>query len=103
VDFSSPVYSNVSEVLVSGPASPAVSSVDDLAGKEVFAASPPAITKPLGAQPALHHGEQASCGDQDARRSSKTRSDRDGERGLIPLIVVDKHKADFWSSLPKSR
>ena len=36
VDFSSPVYRNVSELVVSGPASPAVSSVDDLAGKEVF-------------------------------------------------------------------
>ena len=36
VDFSAPVYRNVSELVVSGPASPAVSSVDDLAGKEVF-------------------------------------------------------------------
>src|SRR5262249_12261848 len=36
VDFSSPVYPNVSERGVPGPASPAVSSVDDLAGKEVF-------------------------------------------------------------------
>jgi ABC-type amino acid transport substrate-binding protein len=36
VDFSSPVYRNASEVLVSGPASPAISSVDELAGKEVF-------------------------------------------------------------------
>jgi membrane-bound lytic murein transglycosylase MltF len=36
VDFSTPMLSNVSVVLVSGPASPAISSVDDLAGKEVF-------------------------------------------------------------------
>ena len=36
VDFSAPLYRNVSEVVVSGPASPAVSSVDELAGKEVF-------------------------------------------------------------------
>ena len=36
VDFSSPVYPNVSEIVVSGPTSPAVSSLDDLAGKEVF-------------------------------------------------------------------
>src|SRR5215471_13264450 len=36
IDFSSPVYANVSELVVSGPASPAVSSVDDLAGQEVF-------------------------------------------------------------------
>jgi membrane-bound lytic murein transglycosylase MltF len=36
VDFSTPLVSNVSVVLVSGPASPAISSVDDLAGKAVF-------------------------------------------------------------------
>src|SRR6185436_8433728 len=36
VDFSSPAYRNVSEVVVSGPASPVVSTVYDLGGKEVF-------------------------------------------------------------------
>jgi len=36
VDFSSPLISNVKVVVVSGPASPAISSVDDLAGKQVF-------------------------------------------------------------------
>ena len=36
VDFSSPVYRNVSELVVSGPASPAVSSLEDLAGQDVF-------------------------------------------------------------------
>jgi membrane-bound lytic murein transglycosylase MltF len=36
VDFSSPLIPNVSVVVVSGPASPALSSVDDLAGKQVF-------------------------------------------------------------------
>jgi membrane-bound lytic murein transglycosylase MltF len=36
VDFSSPMVTNVSVVVVSGPASPPISSVDDLARKEVF-------------------------------------------------------------------
>jgi membrane-bound lytic murein transglycosylase MltF len=36
VDFSSPMLPNVSVLVVSGPASPALSSVDDLAGKQVF-------------------------------------------------------------------
>jgi membrane-bound lytic murein transglycosylase MltF len=36
VDFSSPMTSNVKVLVVSGPASPALSSVDDLAGKQVF-------------------------------------------------------------------
>jgi ABC-type amino acid transport substrate-binding protein len=36
VDFSRPVYSNVSEVVVSGPGAPALQGVEDLSGKEVF-------------------------------------------------------------------
>ena len=36
VDFSAAGMTNVSEVVVSGPASPKIASVDDLSGKEVF-------------------------------------------------------------------
>jgi membrane-bound lytic murein transglycosylase MltF len=36
VDFSSPLVPKVSVLVVSGPASPAISSVDDLSGKQVF-------------------------------------------------------------------
>jgi ABC-type amino acid transport substrate-binding protein len=36
VEFASPVYSNVSEVVVSGPSSPSIDKLDDLAGKEIF-------------------------------------------------------------------
>jgi membrane-bound lytic murein transglycosylase MltF len=36
VDFSTPMLPNVSVFIVSGPASPAISGVDDLAGKQVF-------------------------------------------------------------------
>ena len=37
VDFTNPTRRNVSEVVVTGPGSPAIASVDDLSGKEVFA------------------------------------------------------------------
>jgi membrane-bound lytic murein transglycosylase MltF len=36
VDFSNPVLSNVSEIVVSGPASQPIATVDDLSGREVF-------------------------------------------------------------------
>jgi membrane-bound lytic murein transglycosylase MltF len=36
VDFSDPVRENASNIVVTGPASPALSSLDDLGGKEVF-------------------------------------------------------------------
>ena len=36
VDFSKPTRTNVSEVVVTGPGAPAIASVDDLSGQEVF-------------------------------------------------------------------
>jgi ABC-type amino acid transport substrate-binding protein len=36
VDFSAPVYSDVSEIVVTVPSSPKIASIDDLSGKEVF-------------------------------------------------------------------
>jgi ABC-type amino acid transport substrate-binding protein len=36
VDFTSAAMANVSEILVSGPASPKIASLDDLAGQEIF-------------------------------------------------------------------
>ena len=36
VDFSTPLMKNVSELVVTGPKSPPIASVDDLSGKEVF-------------------------------------------------------------------
>jgi membrane-bound lytic murein transglycosylase MltF len=36
VDFSDPVFRNVNEIVVTGPSSPQLASLDDLSGKEVF-------------------------------------------------------------------
>ena len=37
VDFSDPVVAGVKEIVVTGPQSPALNTLDDLSGKEVFA------------------------------------------------------------------
>src|SRR5262249_24794102 len=36
VGFTDPVYSGVSEIVITGPQSPQIASLDDLAGKEIF-------------------------------------------------------------------
>src|SRR5262249_41359720 len=36
VDFTNPVFPNVSEIILTGPASPPITTVDDLSGKEVY-------------------------------------------------------------------
>ncbi|MNM87097.1 membrane-bound lytic transglycosylase F [compost metagenome] len=69
VDFTSPVYRNVSEVVVSGPDSPAVSSKPAVILKE----APEALE------------------DEDLIEMLNA--------GMVPLIVVDKHKADFWKKV----
>ena len=101
VDFSSPVYPNVSELVVSGPASPAVSSVDDLAGKEVFVRKSSSYYESLVALNQRFAAEKKPV--VIIKEAPETLEDEDliemVNAGLIPLIVVDKHKADFWKQI----
>jgi Bacterial extracellular solute-binding proteins, family 3 len=105
VDFSSPVYSNVSEVVVSGPASPAVSSVDDLAGKEVFVRTSSSYYESLIALNKRFAEEKKPA--VILKEAPETLEDEDliemVNGGLIPLIVVDQHKADLRVALGGSR
>jgi membrane-bound lytic murein transglycosylase MltF len=101
VDFSLPVVSNVSEVVVSGAASPAVNSVDDLSGKEVF------VRKSSSYYQSLVALNQRLAAQKKPgvilKLAPETLEDEDLiemlNAGLIPLIVVDKHKADFWKQV----
>ena len=101
VDFSIPVYSNVSEVVVSGPGAPALNSVEDLSGKEVFVRksssyyqSLSALNQRLAAQKkpgVIIKPAPEELEDEDLVEMANA--------GLIPLIVMDKHKADFWKQV----
>jgi membrane-bound lytic murein transglycosylase MltF len=101
VDFSMPVYSNVSEVVVSGPGAPALQGVEDLAGKEVFVRksssyyqSLVALNQRLAAQKkpgVIIKPAPEELEDEDLVEMVNA--------GLIPLIVMDKHKADFWKQV----
>ena len=82
VDFSNPTRSDVSEIVVTGPGSAAVSSPDDLSGREVFVRTSSSYhdsllalnerLKAAGRPPARH---QAGPGEPRRRRHP-----RDGER-----------------------
>ena len=101
VDFTSPLYRNVSEVVVSGPSSPTVSSVDDLAGQVVF------VRKSSSYYQSLMTLNQRFAGENKPpvmlKEAPETLEDEDLiemlNAGMIPLIVVDKHKADFWKKV----
>jgi membrane-bound lytic murein transglycosylase MltF len=95
------VYRNVSEVVVSGPASPAISSVDDLAGKEVFVRKSSSYYESLVALNQRFATENKSAAI--IKVAPETLEDEDliemVNAGLISLIVVDKHLADFWKQI----
>jgi membrane-bound lytic murein transglycosylase MltF len=101
VDFTSPVISNVSEVVISGPASPAPASLDDMAGKQVFVRKSSSYYESL-----LALNQRFAAAKKPAmiiKEAPEALEDEDLlemlNAGLIPMIVVDKHKADFWKQV----
>jgi membrane-bound lytic murein transglycosylase MltF len=101
VDFSSPVYPNVNEVVVSGPASPTVSSVDELAGKEIFVRKSSSYYESLVALNLRFATEKKPA--VIIKEVPETLEDEDliemVNAGLIPIIIVDNHVADFWKQV----
>jgi membrane-bound lytic murein transglycosylase MltF len=101
VDFSRPLYPNVSEVVLSGPASPAVKTLDDLSGKEVF------VRKSSSYYESLLALNQRFAAQRKPgvilKLAPEVLEDEDLiemlNAGLVSLIVVDKHKADFWKQV----
>ena len=101
VDFASPTYPNVSEVVLSGPASPDVSSIDDLAGKEVFVRKSTSYYESLVALNQRFAAQKRPP--VNIKLAPEELEDDDLvemlNAGLVPLIVMDKHKADFWKQV----
>jgi membrane-bound lytic murein transglycosylase MltF len=91
----------VSEVVVTSPASPAIASLDDLAGKEVFVRksssyyeSIVALNKKFAAEkkaPMLIKEAPETLGDEDLLEMLNA--------GLVATVIVDKHIADFWKQV----
>ena len=101
VDFAVAAMGNVSEVVVSGPASPQVTTLDDLSGKTVFVRKSSSYYSSLVALNSKFSA--AKKAPVVLREAPEALEDEDLlemlNAGLIPLIVVDKHKADFWKQI----
>lgn len=101
VDFSAPAYSDVKELLVSGPGSPEVSNVEDLAGKEVFVRKSSSYYESLTSLNQRFAAEKKP--EVIIREAPDTLEDEDliemVNAGLIPLTVVDRHIAVFWKQV----
>ena len=101
VDFTDPTRTNVNEILVTGPGAPAIASVDDLSGKEVFARKTSGYYQSLlalnekfkaqGKPPVVIQAAPENLEDDDLLEMVNA--------GLIPAIVVDDYLAAFWKKV----
>ena len=101
VDFTTPTRTNVSEVVVTGPGAPAIASVDDLSGKDVWARrdsnfyqSLVALNESLkakGKPPVVIRDAPGNLEDDDLLEMVNA--------GLLPIVVVDDYLAEFWKKV----
>lgn len=101
VAFTTPLYSDVKELLVSGPSSPDVKNLEQLSGKTVFVRRSSSYYESL--QELNARFAKASLPPVILQEAPEALIDEDLlemlNAGLIPLIVVDRHKALFWKQV----
>jgi membrane-bound lytic murein transglycosylase MltF len=101
VAFSTPTRTNVSQVVVTGPGAPAIATLDDLAGQDVFVRkggiydeSLTALNQRLqagGKKPVVITAAPDVLEDDDILEMVNA--------GLAPITVVDDYLAEFWSQV----
>jgi membrane-bound lytic murein transglycosylase MltF len=101
VAFSMPLARNVSEVLVTGPGSPAISSLDDLAGQIMHLRRSSSYWESIEAL-------NASFRERGLEAVRLVEADEHLEDedllemvavGILPYMIVDDHKARFWAEV----
>lgn len=101
VDFAAAVATNVKEVVVTGPKSPDLTSVDDLAGQTVplrksssYYAHVRALSDRLVAagKPAIEIQEMEEDLEDEGILEMV-------DAGLLPVAVVDRYKGNFWGQI----
>jgi membrane-bound lytic murein transglycosylase MltF len=101
VDFARPVWSDVSEIVVTGPQSPEIKTMDDLAGKDVFVRKSSSYYESLLALNARLHAEGKPPVHLTA--APEVLEDEDllemVNAGLIGVIVVDRPIAELWKQI----
>jgi len=104
VDFSEPGYTGVDEIVVSGPTSPPVKTIDDLSGKEIHVRRSSSYYESLKRL----DGRLRKEGKKGLKivPADEYLEDEDLlemiNAGLIPMSVIDSHKGRFWSQVFKN-
>jgi membrane-bound lytic murein transglycosylase MltF len=101
VAFSEPTYPDVRELVVTGPAAPEISSLDDLVGSELHLRPSSSYFEHMQAL----NAERVRQGKAPIplRPADEILEDHDlldlVNAGVLPAIVVDSHKAAFWAQV----
>jgi membrane-bound lytic murein transglycosylase MltF len=99
--FSDPTRTNVNEIVVTGPGAPAITTLDDLAGQEVFVRKASAYYEALTrlneqlkakGKPAIVIDEAPDVLEDDDVLEMVN-------AGLAPITIVDDYLAEFWSQV----
>jgi membrane-bound lytic murein transglycosylase MltF len=101
VDFATPTRKEVSEIVVTGPSSPAIKTLDDLAGQEVFVRKSSSYYESLTAlnqqfasknkKPIVLKPAPEALEDEDLLEMLNA--------GLVKIVVVDDYLATFWKQV----
>lgn len=101
VDFSDPLLKNVKEILVTGPAAPSIENLSSLSGKEIHLRRSSSYYEHLKRLNKSFNKQGKSLAKLVA--ASEYMEDSDllemVNAGLIPMIIVDDHKAKFWAEI----
>jgi membrane-bound lytic murein transglycosylase MltF len=99
--FSDPTRTNVSEVVVTGPGAPPITTVDDLAGQEVFVRKGSIYDESL-----VRLNAQLKARGKPAVVITVAPDELEDDdvlemvnAGLVPITVVDDYLAEFWSKV----
>ena len=101
VDFSDPFYRDVREVVITKSDGPALKSLFDLAGKQIFVRKSSSYHEHL-----LHVNKTLTATGKKPIKivlADEYLEDEDllemVNAGLIPMVIVDLHKADLWKQV----
>lgn len=101
VDFSAPLYTNVSELVVTGPGAPAITKVDDLAGQEVYVRQSSSFYESLVAL--NNRFKKEGKKEVIIKPASENLETEDilemVNAGLVKITIADKHVADLWKQV----
>ena len=103
IDFSDPFFHNINKIIITGPASPSIKSLEDLSGKEVFVRRSSSYWEYL--EKLNQHFSEVGQELIRLKPAPEQLEDEDlmemVNAGLIKIIVVDAYKAELWAQVFK--